>query len=244
MFQVLRVLAAVIGGFVIDWLIVVFLHIRLVSPVILLPASMIAIWFLLPKFLPAFTPKPAVSKGPPLSLSEEGEWTVIHARPSPMPKRGPIVSVFVGGVIGCVIMAQGAIVIGLLIGAGFAGLLMLMTDHANKSKRHGKEGPFAVKRDAIRLPNGQEIARSRIYRFGVRNTQSGQVLFYGGGHIERLGQKGVAATHQRMLPISNAVVVEHDGTLSYLAGGLTEELSNAVLHEIVNRIDGFQKAVV
>jgi len=46
-------------------------------------------------------------------------------------------------------------------------------------------------------------------------------------------------THQRMLTISNAVVAEHDGTMTYLAGGLPEELANAVLREIVRRVDGF-----
>jgi hypothetical protein len=243
MFQALRLIVAIIGGFVIDWLIVVFLHIRLVSPVILLPISMIALWFLLPRFLPTFKPKPAVSKGPPLTLTEDGAWTVIHARPSPMPKRGPIIAVFIGAVIACIFIAQGAGVIGVVVGLIVAVFVMGITDHMNRTKRHGKEGPFAVKQDAIRLPNGQEIAKSRIYRFGIRNTQSGAILFYGGGHLERMTQIGAVATHQRMLPISHAVVVEHDGTLSYLAGGLTEELSNAVLHEIVNRIDGFQKAV-
>lgn len=175
----------------------------------------------------------------PLNVSQEGDWTVIEARPSPMPKRGPVLAILVPGFFCAVLIANGAAKIGLIIWLIISGLIFVWLSYANRQKRHGKLNPFAVKHDAIRLPDGTVIPRERIYRLGIRNTEDGQVFFYGGNGIQRMGQAGAAMTHQRMLKISHAVVAEHDGTLSYLAGGLTQELANATLHEVARRLDGF-----
>jgi len=175
----------------------------------------------------------------PLNVSQEGEWTVIEARPSPMPKRGPILALLVPAFFCGVLIANGAAKVGLILWLIVSGLIFAWLSYTDRRKRHGKLGPFAVKHDALRLPNGTVIPRGRLYRLGIRNTEDGQVFFYGGSGVQRMGQAGAALTHQRMLKISNAVVAEHDGTLSYLAGGLTPELANATLHEVTRRLDGF-----
>lgn len=71
-------------------------------------------------------------------------------------------------------------------------LMFALMNRGNRNKRRATLEPFAVKPDAVRLPDGQVIARQRIYRFGIRNTEDGQVLFYGGNTIQRAGQVGAA----------------------------------------------------
>ena len=194
-------------------------------------------WWLLPGFLPGL--QSTNKNGPPLSVTEKEEWTVIAARASPLPKRGPILCALIPAVAGIFLINVASFAVGLGVWIVATVVFFALMKHGDRTKRHAMLEPFAVKRDAVRLPDGQLIPRQRIYRFGTRNTQDGQVLFYGGNSAHRLGQVNQAMTHARMVPISYAVVVEHDGTLSYLAGGLTQELANAVLHEIVNHVEGF-----
>ncbi|MHB1059061.1 MAG: hypothetical protein ACYC0F_14375 [Rhodanobacter sp.] len=167
------------------------------------------------------------------------EWCVIRAQPAPMPKRGPVIAVIAPAFLCIFLIANGGWQAGVTIWLVATGLIFAWLNHADRKKRMGKLAPFAVKHDAIRLPDGQVIPKSRLYRFGIRNTESGGTIFYGGNTMQRAVALGSAATQQRMLRISNAVVAEHDGTFSYLAGGLTEELANAVLHEIVRHVGGF-----
>lgn len=175
----------------------------------------------------------------PLTLSDEGGWTIIAAQPSPMPKRGPVLAVLLPAFFCLVLIANDAAKAGILIWLVISGLIFTWLAHVNHRKRHGTLGPFAVKRDALRLPDGTVVSSDRVHRLGVRNTETQHVIFYGGGSVQQLGQAGAAMTRQRMEKISNAVVAEHDGTLSYLAGGLTPELAHAVLQEVTRRLDGF-----
>ncbi len=257
--QIGRIALAIVLGFIAAWLLFTVTS-RLLPPGLLVPGCMVAVWFFLPRFVPKFkaakfkaadnaaSPQApwVISNGPPLQMHTEGEWTSIYARSAPLPKRGTVIAVFMGAMIAVVFLNFGAILFGILAGCALTGLVLWGMHSANKSKRHANMGPFAVSNGAIRLQNGTVIERERIYRFGSRNTESGKILFYGGNTGTVLGnsmmhgsQVAAASTHRRMLPISYAVVVEHDGTLSWLAGGLTEELANAVIHEIVQRMDGF-----
>jgi len=254
----IRLAAALVLGFVLGALLIhlPFFGIYFVpmSPITRVLAGVALIWWVLPKMFPklgqASATKPAGGgssprKPAPLEITTENsgsdEWSVIRAQPSPMPKRGPLLVILAPSFL-CVFLilnVNGAWQAAIAIWVIFAGLGLAWLSHADRNKRMGKLGPFAVKHDAIRLPDGQEIARSRLYRFAIRNTESGGITFYGGNTVQQAIAAGAASTHQRMLRISNAVVAEHDGTFSYLAGGLTEELANAVLHEIVRRVDGF-----
>ena len=237
-FQLLRGVIAVVGGFVLGWCFFFVLHVRLISPSLLVPLCMFGVWWMLPRLAPRFKSASA-HRGPPLSVTTEADWTVIAARPSPLPKRVPVLCVLFPVPLVIVVASSGIIVAAVGVWVVGTALMFALMNRGNRNKRHATLEPFAVKSDAVRLPDGQVIARQRIYRFGIRNTQDGQVFFYGGNTIQRAGQAGAAMTHARMVPISNAVVVEHDGTLSYLAGGLTQELASAVLDEIVRHVRGF-----
>ena len=246
--QALRAVLAVVIGYVIGRIAAVplfWMGLYAMRPLAYV-VVMVVVWVLLPRFIPAMkdsaTPKaqPGRKSGPPLQVREEGEWTVIDARSSPMPKRGPILAVLLPGIMGVFIMGMGSVMGGLLFWFVFSGLIFMALSNGNRKKRHGGMGPFAVSRDAVRLPDGTVIPRARCYRYATRNTEDGTVLFYGGvaspsvlaNSAVLAGQQLRAATHQRMVGISWAVVVEHEGTFSWLAGGLTKELADAVLDEV------------
>lgn len=173
------------------------------------------------------------NQAPPLHMHQEGDWTIIATRSAPMPKRGPVIAILCPAPLGIFALSTGHTGGGLIVWAVITGLIFWWLHHVNKSKRHADLGPFAVSPDAVRLPDGTVIQRSRVYQYSTRNTEDGRILVYGSpSSVVRAGQIGAAATHQRMLGISYAVVVEHDGTFSWLAGGLTEELAHAVLEEV------------
>lgn len=236
--QFLRVVIAIVAGFVIGWCVFFVLHVRVLPPGLLVPVCMALVWWALPRFAPRFKHVSGQS-GPPLTVTTEAEWTVIAARPSPLPKRGPVLAVLAPLPVAICFFSSGYILAGLGLWAVVTTLIFTLMHHGNRTKRHATLGAFAVKPDAVRLPNGQVIERQRIYRFAVKNTEDGQVFFYGGNTIQRAGQAGAAMTHARMVPISHAVVVEHDGSMSYLAGGLTQELAHAVLDQITRHVRGF-----
>jgi hypothetical protein len=175
----------------------------------------------------------------PLMLSQDGDWTIITARPSPMPKRGPVIAILAPAFLCVFLIINVSAGAGLVIWLLVSSLIFAWLAFVNRKKRRGKLPPFGVKRDALRLPDGEVIPKNRIYRLGIRNTENGGVYFYGGNSLQRAAAVGAASTQQRMMETSFAVVAQHDGTLSYLAGGLTHELASAVLDEIVTYMDGF-----
>jgi hypothetical protein len=236
--QFLRIVIAVVAGFVIGWCVFFVLHVRVLPPGLLVPVCMALVWWALPRFAPRFK-RVSSHRGPPLAVTTEAEWTVIAARPSPLPRRGPVLAVLIPVPVAIALGSAGNVAVGLGIWAVGAGLIFALMNHGNRTKRHATLGPFAVKSDAVRLPDGQVISRQQIYRFGIRNTEDNRVFFYGGNSIQRAGQAGAAMTHARMVPISHAVVIEHGGSMSYLAGGLTQELAHAVLDEITRHVRGF-----
>lgn len=241
--QMQRLVIAIVGGLIAGWVLYRLIGIHLLPPALEFPLCIIAAWFVLNRLRPplAKPAKPDSRPTAPLSLSnEDGGWTVITARSSPLPKRGYIASVLAPAVPSMVLMAQDQVVMGLIIWLGVSSGLIALMNFGNRRKRKANLEPFAVRHDAIRLPDGQVITTDRLYRFGIRNTQTGGVIFYNAqSGLSTLSAASAMSTHQRMLPISHAVVAEHDGTMTYLAGGLSEELANAVLHEIVRRVDGF-----
>lgn len=182
----------------------------------------------------------------PLSVYPEGKWTVIEARPSPHPKRTVVISILIGVLIWWpTALLSRSLAFSLVVSGGVSGGLIWLGRRAADGKR-GRQvqpGPFAVKRDAVRLPDGTVLTVDRIYAFAILNTQNPQLyLPVGTTSVERGSAMLAASTHQRMLRISWAVVVEHDGIRSTLAGGLREELANAVMHEITRRVDDLGQA--
>lgn len=63
MSQVLRVLIALVAGFVAGWMLYVPFHVHLLPPGLLVPVCMVAAWVLLPRLFPALRPRPA-DEGP------------------------------------------------------------------------------------------------------------------------------------------------------------------------------------
>jgi hypothetical protein len=172
----------------------------------------------------------------PLTLTQDGDWTIITARPLPMPKRGPVIAILAPAFLCVFLIINVSVGAGLVIWLLVSSLIFAWLAFVDRKKRRGKLPPFAVKRGAVRLPDGEIISKDQLYRLGIRNTESRAVFFYGGNAVQRTIAVGAASTHQRMVETSFAVVAQHDGTLSYLAGGLTEELATAVLDEVVRRV--------
>jgi len=59
----LRIILAIIAGFIGGWLLFMPLHIRLLPPGMVVPSCMVVAWFLLPRLFPAFR-SPSVAEGP------------------------------------------------------------------------------------------------------------------------------------------------------------------------------------
>lgn len=66
----LRIILAIIAGFVGGWLLFMPLHIRLIPPALFVPFCMVVMWFLLPKFSPVFRSTSAVEG--PVTLQVNG----------------------------------------------------------------------------------------------------------------------------------------------------------------------------
>lgn len=60
--QIARIAVAVVAGFVGGWLLFMPLHIRLLPPGLFVPLCMVAVWFLLPRFFPAFRSTPVAEE--------------------------------------------------------------------------------------------------------------------------------------------------------------------------------------
>lgn len=175
----------------------------------------------------------------PLTVTQDGDWIVIAARPSPAPDREGVVAVLAPLTLGIFVFTLGFAGWGLFIWLTISGVMLAFFSARNRNVRQAMLPPFAVKHDAIRLPNGTVIPQERLYRIVIKNTQSKQVILMGTSTMGQFGALAAHSAHQRLEAISNAVALEHDGTLSYLAGGLTPELAHAVMTETVRRVDAF-----
>lgn len=175
----------------------------------------------------------------PLTMTQDGDWIVIAARPSPAPSREGAASVLAALPLGIFLFSLGYPGWGLFIWLAISGVALAFFSARNRNVRQAMLPTFAVKHDAIRLPNGTVIPQERLYRIVVKNTQSKQVILVGTSTMGQFGALAAHSAHQRLEAISNAVALEHDGTLSYLAGGLTPELAHAVMTETIRRVDAF-----
>lgn len=177
----------------------------------------------------------------PLTCTTDGEWTVIHARPQPLPSRITTVSFGLG--------ACAAAMVALWMDGGFAvwflawplatlPALFLLTAYHDRRRRVQRK-PFAVKLGAVRLPNGQIIPSDRMYALNQRNTQTGRTVVIGGSAATvAIGQMGMD-TLRLLSHVSYTIELAHDGTSTVLAGGLNEDQANAVATEVSRRTQCF-----
>lgn len=180
---------------------------------------------------------------PPLTITEADGWTVIDAQPAPLPSRIVALSIlaafcFSGPVFamnfrsGATLFVTWVVTVGLI-----AWILIGVGRGSNNARRRVQSAPFAVRSDAVRLPNGAIIMASQVYALTQRNTQDGQpVLTAVNSTIGAMSAVGAASTAARLATISHAVDLDHDGRSSTLAGGLTEPQARAVFMEVRQRL--------
>ncbi len=71
--QVGRIVLAIVAGFIAGWLLVFVAGLRFLPPGLMVPACMVAAWFLLPRVFPAFKPRPKTENAGPITLQVNGQ---------------------------------------------------------------------------------------------------------------------------------------------------------------------------
>lgn len=197
----------------------------------------------------------------PIVITPKDEWTVISAKgqtPPTQPAQRFGMFLMIAGIL-VVLLGVGeadgddsvlvtAIVVGVLcviVGALFWS--------AGKNKNRlvmSQDGPFAVKSDSIRTPNGNVIPSASVYRISIKNVMTDEIVGASDAPIPLSGVTlsgsaiavGVASAmkwRRMMERIGNTVIVEHQGMSTMLASALTSEQAFAVLRETTARLDGF-----
>lgn len=186
---------------------------------------------------------------PNYRVVEADGWQLIETQPAPLPKR----LVFFGAVFGFVLAFLATVFTpphSAFIGAGGSHFLFFVIAgvpagvwffrwRATRTRRV-PGAPFAIRRDAVRLPSGDIVARERIDRLVLSNTQQGSPVLVGGTGMRGATMLAQGEARERLASVSYAVAVEHDGSSSVLAAGLTLPQANALFVEVTRRLDGFQ----
>ena len=181
----------------------------------------------------------------PLTITQDGEWTVIDARPVSI--GGYALSAWLlGAIFGGVAGAAVASIIHMLTGQNvpmvFLVIFVALTCVIAKShlalinrRRKIQRAPFAVSTSGVRLPNGKVVARANVYAWTVRNARNGQV-FMSANHYVLAGQIMALGMTEK----SYVLELEHDGKATVVAGGLSSALAHAARTEATRRLPGFQ----
>jgi len=191
--------------------------------------------------------KPSAPRGTePLTVTEQADgWTVVDARPAPLPGNVTTVPILVGfmSAFGVVAMSRpvhsltGLLVQGAVTWSVVGGLLLVWLRAINNSKRNVQDAPFAVRSEAVRLPNGGEVPAGRIYALTLRNGLDGHLsVMVTNSTIGRLGSLGAARHEARLAAIAYRIDLDHDGRSTTLAGGLTETQARAAAAEVLGRV--------
>jgi hypothetical protein len=192
----------------------------------------------------------AVRAGPPLQVTEENGWTTIATLPAPLPARVTVVSwalglfaAWVGGALGLKIGGDSPLwmVLGLACWIGASVLFTALFKAGHDANRKVQRAPFQVSAQGVRLPGGTLITPGQIYAIKRGNTQSGRVVIIGGTGVAAGVSQAAATTADLLGKVSYTVEVEHGGTSTVLAGGLTETQAHAVAAEIARRLPGFHR---
>lgn len=156
--------------------------------------------------------------------TEDGGWYVIDAKPAPGQWQARLMAYGVAGVIaiGTTLFfepantSEGASqLIWLLTTVALSPLTWPLFRKAYWKKRNIQGGPFAVKLGAVRLANGQQVSILDHFSVQRRNTKV----------------SGVS-------DIAYYVDLDVAGQSYVLAGGMTDNQSMAVYHQVNRRING------
>jgi len=186
------------------------------------------------------------SKGDaPLTITQDGEWAVIHARPVDIGGYAAfawILGAMLGGMAGAAVASFIHMMTGGNVPMVFLVIFVVLTfliakGYVSQINRHRKvqRAPFAVSATGVRLPNGREVARANVYAWTVRNARNGQVFIAANSYAiagqlmaQNLGEK------------SYVLELEHDGKATVVAGGLSSALAHAARAEATRRLSGVQ----
>ena len=114
------------------------------------------------------------------------------------------------------------------------GLLAVFVRAFQNGRRQLQAAPFAVRAEAVRLPDGAELSSSRIYSLTMRNALDDHVaLVVTNSTIGGLGSIGAAHAAKQLARVAYRVDLDHDGRSSTLAGGPTEAQARAVAAEVL-----------
>ncbi len=181
----------------------------------------------------------------PLTITQDGEWAVIHARPVSIGGYAMfawILGAMFGGIAGAAVASFIHMMTGGNVPMVFLVIFVVLTCVIAKGylaliNRHRKiqRAPFAVSAAGVRLPNGKKVAHAHVYAWTVRNARNGQV-FIAANHYAIAGQ----IMAQGMIEKSYVLELEHNGKASVVAGGLSSALAHAARTEAMRRLSGFQ----
>lgn len=167
----------------------------------------------------------------PLTMREEGEWTVVDARSAGLPVvaftvLSAILGTIVAFVLSLVAIARDWHIFGwhffftMIVVCGVAIDAFLLWKL--KRDRLMQPGPFAMNKTGIRTPQGEIIPAQDLDYVRARCTAAGSSM-----------GKGLSE-------VSWVVEVDHQGSSVPLAGGLTRPLADAVLLRIKQTVPGFR----
>ncbi|NYE30957.1 hypothetical protein HDE78_003934 [Rhodanobacter sp. K2T2] len=181
----------------------------------------------------------------PLTITQDGEWTVIDAKPVSIGGYAMfawILGAMFGGIAGAAVASFIHMMTGGNVPMVFLIIFVVLTCVIAKGylaliNRHRRiqRAPFAVSAAGVRLPNGKEVAHADVYAWTVRNARNGQV-FIAANHYAIAGQ----IMAQGMIEKSYVLELEHNGKASVVAGGLSSALAHAARTEAMRRLSGFQ----
>lgn len=182
----------------------------------------------------------------PLTVSEESDgWTVIDARPEPLPALFTVLPILVGFMAAIAVANVGGPwrnISSLVVSAGFAwvvsaGLLMVWARSLQNGRRGVVGAPFAISVGAIRLPSRHQVPVGRIYALTLRNGVDPHVSYVvSNSTIGAMSAMGAAHAAAKVARIAYRVDLDHDGRSTTLAGGLTEPQARAVAAEVLRRL--------
>lgn len=181
----------------------------------------------------------------PLTVTEGPDgWTLIDARPEPLPALFSVIPGIVGLIAALVVANAGTwrSEAGMVISVVFAGvvtggILAAWIHGLQNGRRRLQSTAFAVAAQAVRLPSGVEVPAGRIYALTLRNGVDSHVsLMVTNSTIGAASSLGAAHAAAKLARVAFRVDLDHDGRSSALAGGLTEPQARAVAAEVLRAL--------
>ncbi|MDF3980450.1 hypothetical protein P3W23_00350 [Luteibacter sp. PPL554] len=182
----------------------------------------------------------------PLTVTERPDgWTVIDARPEPLPALFTVLPVLFGFLAAGMVAnlggpwrSFGELAVSAVLAWGVAGGLLAVWAHRLQNGRRGVQpAAFAVSAGAVRLPSGMTVPIGRIYALTLRNGVDPHVSWVlSTSTIAAASSLGAAHAAAKVARIAYRVDLDHDGHSTTLAGGLTEPQARAVAAEVLRKL--------